>query len=77
MKQESLEKGMQWLKQGGIKSLYSILDNIDLDIGVYDVINTCGHSILKPNIILIGYKHDWFNCKNEDIQIYLNLFKYV
>lgn len=76
MKQELLENGMQWLKQAGIKSLYSILDNIDLDVGIH-ALNSCGHGILKPNIILIGYKHGWFNCMNEEIQIYLNILKYT
>ncbi|CAH1721404.1 bumetanide-sensitive sodium-(potassium)-chloride cotransporter-like isoform X1 [Aphis gossypii] len=71
-KKELLEKGANWLNQTGIRSLYNILDNIDLDIGVH-IINSCGHGILKPNIIVIGYKHDWFNCKDDDIQTYLNI----
>jgi len=70
-----LEKGVNWLKQTGIKSLYNVLDNIDLDIGVH-IINSCGHGILKPNIILLGYKHGWFNCTDNDIQTYLNILKY-
>lgn len=56
--------------------MYNVLDNIDLDIGVH-IINSCGHGILKPNIILLGYKHDWFNCTNDDIQTYLNILKYT
>ncbi|MBO8695563.1 hypothetical protein INO35_14415, partial [Staphylococcus aureus] len=31
------------------------------------------HGILKPNIILLGYKHGWFNCTDYDIQTYLNI----
>lgn len=65
---------MQWLKRTGIKSLYSVLDNIDLDVGIH-VINSSSHGILKPNIVLIGYKHGWFNCTSEDIQNYLNILK--
>ena len=53
-----------------------MLDNIDLDIGVH-IINSCGHGILKPNIILIGYKHGWFHCTDDDIQTYLNIIKYT
>lgn len=74
-KKELLEKGENWLNQNGIRSLYNILDNIDLDIGVH-IMNSCGHGILKPNIIVIGYKHGWFNCKDDDIQTYLNILKY-
>jgi len=75
-KKELLEKGVNWLNQIGIKSLYNVLDNIDLDIGVH-IINSCGHGILTPNIVLIGYKHDWFNCMDDDIQTYLNILKYM
>jgi len=75
-KKELLEKGVNWLNQTGIKSLYNVLDNIDLDIGVH-IINSCGHGILTPNIILIGYKHGWFNCTDDDIQTYLNILKYT
>ncbi|XP_060864758.1 bumetanide-sensitive sodium-(potassium)-chloride cotransporter-like [Metopolophium dirhodum] len=67
-----LKKGVNWLNQTGIKSLYNVLDNIDLDIGVH-IINSCGHGILKPNIILLGYKHGWFNSTDDDIQTYLNI----
>lgn len=67
---------MNWLNQTGVKSLYNVLDNIDLDIGVH-IINSCGHGILKPNIILLGYKHDWFHCTDDDIQTYLNILKYT
>lgn len=75
-KKELLEKGVNWLNKSGIKSLYNVLDNIDLDIGVH-IVNSCGHGILKSNIILIGYKHDWFNCTDDDIQSYLNILKYT
>lgn len=74
-KQDLLEKGVKWLKQIGIKSLYNVLDNIDLDVGVRILMDSCGYGILKPNIILIGYKYGWFNCADEDINSYLNILK--
>lgn len=69
-----LEKGAKWLKQSGIKSLYNIIDNIELDVG-FRIMNNYGHGILKPNIVLVGYKYDWFSCEDEDIQTYLNILK--
>lgn len=54
--------------------MYNVLDNIDLDVGVR-IVNSCSYGILKPNIILLGYKNDWF--ADEDIQTYLNVLKYV
>lgn len=73
-KHDLLEKGVKWLKHAGIKSLYNVLDNIDLDVGVR-IVNNCSHGILKPNIILLGYKNDWF--ADQDVQTYLNVLKYV
>jgi len=67
---------MEWLKQSRIKSLYNVLDNTDLDIGVR-IIDSCSHGILKPNIALVGYKYGWFNDADEDVQTYLNILKCV
>ncbi|VVC37171.1 Hypothetical protein CINCED_3A017148 [Cinara cedri] len=73
LKQDIFRNGVKWLKKMGIKSLYSVLDNIDLDIGVRIMMDCSGHGILKPNIILVGYKHGWFNCVHKDIKSYLNI----
>lgn len=75
-KQKLLKKGVNWLKKSGIKSLYNVLDDINLDAGVR-MMDSCGYGILKPNIILVGYKNDWFNCADEEIQTYLNTIKYT
>lgn len=74
-KRELFKKGMNWLRQTGIKSLYNVLDNINLDVGV-GMMDSCGHGILKPNIILVGYKNDWFNSSDEEVETYLNALKY-
>ncbi|XP_025406832.1 bumetanide-sensitive sodium-(potassium)-chloride cotransporter-like isoform X3 [Sipha flava] len=70
-KQLLVKKGVHWLKKSGIKSLYNVLDGIHLDIGVR-MMYSCGYGILKPNIILVGYKNNWFDYVDEDIQTYLN-----
>lgn len=75
-KQQLLKNGVNWLKQSGIKSLYNVLDDINIDVGVR-MMDTCGYGILKPNIILVGYKNGWFNCGDEDTQTYLNTIKYT
>lgn len=75
LKQDLLAKGVKWLKQTGIKSLYNVLDNIDLDVGVRMMMDCCSHGIFKPNIVLVGYKHGWFNCDDKDIKSYLNILK--
>jgi len=66
---------MRWLQQNRIKYLYNVLDSVDLDTGVHTM-NSCGIGILKPNIILIGFKNNWFNSPDEDVQTYLNTLKY-
>jgi len=73
-KQICLDKGIQWLRKSGIKSLYIVIDNIELDLATY-LIYSCGHGQLKPNIVMVGYKSDWLNCPYQDLQTYLNIFK--
>jgi len=71
-----LDKGIQWLKSSGIKSLYVVIDNIKLDLAI-PLIFSCGHGQLRPNIAIVGYKSDWLNCPYQDLQTYLNIFKLV
>ncbi|XP_025204420.1 bumetanide-sensitive sodium-(potassium)-chloride cotransporter-like isoform X3 [Melanaphis sacchari] len=68
-----LDKGIQWLRNSGIKSLYVILDNIKLDLATH-IVYSCGHGQFKPNIVMVGYKSDWLNCPYQDLQTYLNIF---
>ncbi|XP_029347410.1 bumetanide-sensitive sodium-(potassium)-chloride cotransporter-like isoform X2 [Acyrthosiphon pisum] len=68
-----LDKGIRWLRNSGIKSLYVVIDNIELDIATH-IIYSCGHGQLRPNIAMIGYKSDWLNCPYQDLQTYLNIF---
>ncbi|KAL4099116.1 hypothetical protein QTP88_023594 [Uroleucon formosanum] len=68
-----LDKGIQWLSNFGIKSLYVVIDSIELDIATH-IIYSCGHGRLRPNIVMIGYKSDWLNCPYQDIKTYLNVF---
>jgi len=69
-----LDKGIQWLKNSGIKSLYVVIDNIGLDLATH-IVYSCGHGQFKPNIVMVGYKSDWLNCPYQDLQTYLNIFK--
>jgi len=69
-----IDKGFQWLKSSGIKSLYVVLDNIELDSAIH-MIYSFGLGQLRPNIAMIGYKSDWLNCPSQDLQTYLNIFK--
>lgn len=38
---------------------------------------SCSYGILRPNIVMIGYKNSWFNYEDKDIQNYLNALKYT
>eukprot|EP00102_Acyrthosiphon_pisum_P019738 XP_016656948.1 PREDICTED: bumetanide-sensitive sodium-(potassium)-chloride cotransporter-like isoform X1 [Acyrthosiphon pisum] len=68
-----LARGIQWLRNSGIKSLYVVIDSIELDIATH-MIYSCGHGQLRPNIAMVGYKSNWLNCPYQDIQTYLNIF---
>jgi len=69
-----LNNGIQWFKNTRMKSLYVIMDNIELDVAT-QIAYDCGHGQFKPNIILVGYKSDWLNCPIEELQTFLNVFK--
>lgn len=71
-----LDEGIQWLKEARIKSLYVIIEKLELDVATH-MVYTCSHGLLKPNIVLIGYKSNWLNCPYKDLQTYLNVFKLV
>ncbi|CAI6364618.1 unnamed protein product [Macrosiphum euphorbiae] len=68
-----LARGIQWLRKSGIKSLYVVIDNIELDLATHMIYN-CGHGQLRPNIAMVGYKSNWLNCPYQDLQTYLNIF---
>ncbi|KAL4099117.1 hypothetical protein QTP88_023595 [Uroleucon formosanum] len=69
-----LARGIKWLRNSGIKSLYVVIDGIELDVATH-MIYSCGHGQLRPNIAMIGYKSNWLNCPYQDLQTYLNIFK--
>lgn len=73
-KKNFVDAGMRWLKKAHVKSLYVVMDNIDLDLAT-NVVYNCGHGQLRPNIVLIGYKSDWLSCPNEELRTFLNIFK--
>lgn len=54
--------------------MYNVLDNIDLDVAIH-VMNNCSYGILKPNIILVGYKSNWFKSADKDVQTYFNILR--
>lgn len=75
-KKRFLDDGIRWFNDSKVKSLYVVIDNAKLDLAARMVYN-CGHGQLRPNIVLIGYKSDWLNCPHEELQSFLNVFKYA
>ncbi|XP_050525773.1 bumetanide-sensitive sodium-(potassium)-chloride cotransporter-like isoform X2 [Daktulosphaira vitifoliae] len=72
--QNDMKNSMLWLKAYGIKCLYNILDGISLNLAVR-MIYLCSYGQLKPNIIFMGFKSDWKNCSDDDLQSYFSIFK--
>ncbi|XP_050443364.1 bumetanide-sensitive sodium-(potassium)-chloride cotransporter-like isoform X2 [Adelges cooleyi] len=71
-RQTILDTGIGRFKKKGIKCLYNVLDQIDLDTAVR-MMYLCGHGQLKPNIVLFGYKSDWMSCPEPQLQTYFNI----
>jgi len=38
---------------------------------------TVGLGKLKPNIVMLGYKSNWFKCSSQDLNMYFNVLQYV
>lgn len=69
-----LKRGTKWLKSAKINSLYVVLDNAGMDVATH-MVYSCSHGLLRPNIVLVGYKSDWLNCPIEDLHSFLNIFQ--
>ncbi|KHJ90358.1 amino acid permease [Oesophagostomum dentatum] len=50
----------EWLRKRHVKAFYVAVANASLRVGAQSLIQVCGLGKLRPNIILIGFKTDWY-----------------
>ncbi|KAI0979585.1 hypothetical protein GJ496_004731 [Pomphorhynchus laevis] len=68
------EKAVELLKDMRIKLFYSQVVATDLRSGVRALIQCTGIGACKPNVVVLGYKHDWANSANiAETENYFNI----
>lgn len=53
------EKLRIWLYKRHVKSFITCIANPDLRLGAQALIQTCELGKLRPNIVIMGFKHNW------------------
>ncbi|EYC27812.1 hypothetical protein Y032_0008g197 [Ancylostoma ceylanicum] len=51
----------EWLRKRRVKAFYAAVANPSLRAGAQSLIQVCGLGKLRPNIILIGFKTNWYH----------------
>lgn len=64
-----------YLQINKIKAFYSILDDVNYELGARAFLQVAGIGKLKPNVLMIGYKNDWMACNKDDLLSYFNVLQ--
>ncbi|XP_037954068.1 bumetanide-sensitive sodium-(potassium)-chloride cotransporter-like isoform X2 [Teleopsis dalmanni] len=71
--QKIIKEGQKYLDERKIKAFYTLIDGFNMDDGVKIMAKCTGLGKMSPNIVLIGYKNNWFNCRKEEVETYFNI----
>ncbi|XP_037950069.1 bumetanide-sensitive sodium-(potassium)-chloride cotransporter-like [Teleopsis dalmanni] len=71
--QNLIKDGQNYLDARKIKAFYNVIDGFTMEDGVNAMIKSIGVGKMSPNILLMGYKSNWYHCKKEDIETYFNI----
>lgn len=69
--------GCEWLRERKVKSFLSIVDGFSFEAGAKAMFQSSGIGKLAPNVLMMGFKHDWRTCYWEDLNAYFNVLQYV
>ncbi|KOC64235.1 Bumetanide-sensitive sodium-(potassium)-chloride cotransporter [Habropoda laboriosa] len=62
-----------WFRANKIKAFYSLVDGANFQEGVTSLLQAAGLGKMRPNILLMGYKHDWATCPRKNLNMYFNV----
>lgn len=68
-----IKKSNDWYRRHKVKAFYSLVDDSDFETGARALMQASGIGKLKPNILLMGYKHDWNTCDKNELEQYFNV----
>ncbi|XP_073839221.1 sodium potassium chloride cotransporter isoform X2 [Musca autumnalis] len=71
-RQQQIKDGQKYLNARKIKAFYNVIDGFDMEEGVKALLKSTGFGKLTPNIVLMGYKHDWIECSKDVVEGYFN-----
>uniref|UniRef100_A0A915HFN7 SLC12A transporter C-terminal domain-containing protein n=1 Tax=Romanomermis culicivorax TaxID=13658 RepID=A0A915HFN7_ROMCU len=64
-----------WLRYRRTKAFYCPVSAPDLHTGLQTLLQTAGLGKLAPNIVLLGFKHNWMNANTESVAEYFHLIQ--
>ncbi|XP_066273133.1 solute carrier family 12 member 1-like isoform X10 [Branchiostoma lanceolatum] len=67
------QKENKWMQKRKVKGFTSVVCSPDLRTGVQSMIQLTGMGKMRPNSILMGYKHNWRSCTYEEIDDYVGV----
>ena len=54
------ESAQAWLNERKIKGFYTVTESLSIEEGAKACLNLAGLGKLSPNMLLVGFKCDWF-----------------
>uniref|UniRef100_A0A5S6QLM9 Solute carrier family 12 member 2 n=1 Tax=Trichuris muris TaxID=70415 RepID=A0A5S6QLM9_TRIMR len=66
-----------WLRSQKYRSFFHLVSAKSMDDGARQLLQTCGLGKLKPNIMLIGFKHAWQFRPAEEVCQYINIIDHA
>lgn len=58
-----------------MRAFYQQVDGVTFEQGAKALLEACGIGKLRPNILLMGYKADWYSCPREDLAMYFEILQ--
>ncbi|XP_017467653.1 PREDICTED: bumetanide-sensitive sodium-(potassium)-chloride cotransporter [Rhagoletis zephyria] len=68
-----IKDGQKYLDARKIKAFYNVIDGLSMEEGVNALLKSTGFGKLTPNIVLMGYKTDWAQCRRQCVESYFNI----
>lgn len=74
-RQQIIKEGQKYLNARKIKAFYNVVDGFSMEDGVKALLKSTGFGKLTPNIMVMGYKNNWYECDAREVDSYFNILK--
>ena len=62
-----------WLQLRKVRGFYSLIDGLDFEDAVRSVMQVSGVGKLRPNILMMGFKNNWYSCGLQELNAYFHV----